>query len=89
MRGIQTPVSEIRHKIFTEIARVAYESYQTDYPLRLPKRMKRSCFHEVKVDWLPVWTHFRFPTKNIGLDGLEYALTTKKVKRKSLLDWKE
>lgn len=26
MRGIQTPVSEIRHKIFTEIARVAYES---------------------------------------------------------------
>lgn len=25
----------------------------------------------------------------IGLDGLEYALTTKKVKRKSLLDWKE
>ena len=46
--------------------------------------MKRSCFHEVKVDWLPVWTHFRFPTKNIGLDGLEYALTTKKVKRKSL-----
>ncbi len=59
------------------------------YPLRLPKRMKRSCFHEVKVDWLPVWTHFRFPTKNIGLDGLEYALTTKKVKRKSLLDWKE
>ena len=48
--------------------------------------MKRSCFHEVKVDWLPVWTHFRFPTKNIGLDGLEYALT---VKRKSLLDWKE
>lgn len=63
--------------------------YQTDYPLRLPKRMKRSCFHEVKVDWLPVWTHFRFPTKNIGLDGLEYALTTKKVKRKSLLDWKE
>ena len=43
--------------------------------------MKRSCFHEVKVDWLP--------TKNIGLDGLEYALTTKKVKRKSLLDWKE
>lgn len=51
--------------------------------------MKRSCFHEVKADWLPVWTHFRFPTKNIGLDGLEYALTTKKVKRKSLLDWKE
>lgn len=27
--------------------------------------------------------------ENIGLDGLEYALTTKKVKRKSLLDWKE
>ena len=26
MRGIQTPVSESRHKIFTEIARVAYES---------------------------------------------------------------
>lgn len=23
------------------------------------------------------------------MDGLEYALTTKKVKRKSLLDWKE
>ena len=38
--------------------------------LRLPKRMKRSCFHEVKADWLPVWTHFRFPTKNIGLDGV-------------------
>ena len=47
--------------------------------------MKRSCFHEVKVDWLPVWTHFRFPTKNIGLDGLEYALTTKKVKRKMII----
>ena len=42
--------------------------------------MKRSCFHEVKADWLPVWTHFRFPTKNIGLDGLEYALTTKESK---------
>lgn len=57
-------------------------------PVKVTKE-ERSCFHEVKVDWLPVWTHFRFPTKNIGLDGLEYALTTKKVKRKSLLDWKE
>ena len=26
MRGIQTPVSEIRHQIFTEIAKAAYES---------------------------------------------------------------
>lgn len=58
-------------------------------PVKVTKEDETFVFHEVKADWLPVWTHFRFPTKNIGLDGLEYALTTKKVKRKSLLDWKE
>lgn len=58
-------------------------------PVKVTKEDETFVFSRSEGGLLPVWTHFRFPTKNIGLDGLEYALTTKKVKRKSLLDWKE
>ncbi len=54
-------------------------------PVKVTKEDETFVFSRSEGGLATGLTHFRFLRKH-WIDGLEYALTTKKVKRKSLLD---